>query len=283
MAAAKHQSAAEGQSAARVAASSSFYTALRILPRAEREAMFQVYAFCRAVDDIADEGGSKVERLAALERWRDEINELYRSHRAGPLVRPLAPAIAEFDLERQDFLAVIDGMEMDVRRAIMAPDWAELDLYCERVASAVGRLSVRIFGVEERAGVALSHHLGRALQITNILRDLDEDAAMGRLYLPGEALDFAGIAEREPGKVLAHPALAEVCATLVGRAHQHFAEAERIMATQPRATVKSPRVMATVYGSILDRLEARGWAPPRARIRVPKMQVVWAVLRHGLM
>jgi phytoene synthase len=279
----EHRSTAEGQSAAKVAASSSFYTALRILPRAEREAMFQVYAFCRAVDDIADEGGSTPERLAGLERWRHEINELYHRHRAGLLVRPLAPAIAEFNLQRQDFLAVIDGMEMDVRRTITAPDWAELDLYCDRVASAVGRLSVRIFGVEEKAGLALSHHLGRALQLTNILRDLDEDAAMGRLYLPAEALDAAGIAEREPAKVLAQPALADVCATLVGRARQHFAEAERIMATQPRATVRSPRVMATVYGSILDRLEARGWAPPRARIRVPKLQVVWAVLRHGLM
>ena len=180
-------------SAASIAAGSSFYTALRILPKAQRNAMYEIYAFCRAVDDIADEGGSTESRLAGLSRWRDELNELYRHRRAGPLVRGLAPEIAEFDLQRQDFLAVIDGMEMDVHRAIKAPDWAELDLYCDRVASAVGRLSVRVYGLEEKAGIELSHHLGRALQLPNILRDLDEDAAMGRLYLPGEALDAAGI------------------------------------------------------------------------------------------
>lgn len=270
-------------SAASIAAGSSFYTALRILPKAQRKAMYEIYAFCRAVDDIADEGGSTENRLADLTRWRDELNELYRHRRAGPLVRGLATEIAEFDLKRQDFLAVIDGMEMDVHRAIKAPDWAELDLYCDRVASAVGRLSVRVYGLDEKAGIELSHHLGRALQLTNILRDLDEDAAMGRLYLPSEALDAAGITEREPARVLAHPHLGEVCIEIAHRARNHFAEAERIMTGQPRAAVRSPRLMASVYGSILDALEARGWAAPRARIKLPKHRLLWAVLRHGLL
>ena len=112
-----------------------------------------------------------------------------------------------FGLRQEDFLAIIDGMEMDVRREILAPDWATLELYCDRVASAVGRLSVRIFGVEGEKGKQLSHHLGRALQMTNILRDLDEDAGLGRLYLPRETLAEAGIDEADIGKVLAHPRL----------------------------------------------------------------------------
>lgn len=271
-----------GEAAAKVVSRSSFYTAMRILPRAQRQAMYEVYAFCRAVDDIADEGGSTEERLAGLRRWREEINELYRHRRAGPLVRGLAPEIAEFGMQRADFLAVIDGMEMDVHRPIKAPDWAELDLYCDRVASAVGRLSVRVYGLEEKAGIDLSHHLGRALQLTNILRDLDEDAAMGRLYLPSEALGQAGIPDREPAKVLAHSRLGDVCAELVERARHHFAEAHRIMDAQPRSAVRSPRTMASVYGSILDALEARGWSAPRRKIKLAKHRILWAVLRHGL-
>lgn len=270
-------------SAERVASGSSFYAALRILPRAQRNAMYEIYAFCRAVDDIADEGGTTEERIAGLARWRDEINELYRHRRAGSLVRGLAPEIAEFGLERQDFLAVVDGMEMDVHRAIKAPDWAELDLYCDRVASAVGRLSVRVYGLDELAGIDLSHHLGRALQLTNILRDLDDDAAMGRLYLPAEALQAAGISAREPAAVLAQPNIDHVCRELAARARHHFSEAERIMAQQPRAAVKSPRLMASVYRSILDALELRGWTAPRHKIKLARHRVLWAVLRHGFL
>ena len=109
---------------------------------------------------------------------------------------------------------------------IRAPDLATLDLYCDRVASAVGRLSVRVFGMEEGEGIALAHHLGRALQLTNILRDLDEDAGMGRLYLPREALTAAGIAATEPAAVLAHPALATACAPIIERARADFREAD---------------------------------------------------------
>ena len=120
----------------------------------------------------------------------------------------MAQAVRTFDLQREDFIAVIDGMEMDVIADIRAPDRATLDLYCDRVACAVGRLSVRVFGMEREAGLALAHHLGRALQLTNILRDLDEDASLGRLYLPREALQAAGIEATDPAAVIAHPAVA---------------------------------------------------------------------------
>ena len=112
-------------------------------------------------------------------------------------------------------------------------------------------------------GIALAHHLGRALQLTNILRDVDEDAALGRLYLPAEGLRAAGITTTEPAAVLASPALGQVCATLVGRARRHFAEADTIMARSPRRSVRAPRIMSEAYKLILDRLVARGWSPPR--------------------
>src|SRR5207244_6497315 len=150
-------------------------------------------------------------RLAALQGLRDDIDALYQG-RPPARLKDYAASVKKFGLKREDFLAIIDGMEMDVPQDIRAPDFATLDLYCDRVASAVGRLSVRVFGLPEADGIALAHHLGRALQLTNILRDIDEDAALGRLYLPRESLLLAGITGDDPLKVTADRALPKVCA-----------------------------------------------------------------------
>jgi len=215
------------------ASRSSFYTAMRILPRAQREAMFEIYSFCRAVDDIADDLGPREPRRAQLQQWRSDIDAVYRGAPPQQLAS-LATAVKEFDLQREDFIAIIDGMEMDVVADIRAPDRATLEVYCDRVACAVGRLSVRVFGMKPEAGRALAHHLGCALQLTNILRDLDEDAALGRLYLPREALQAAGIAATDPATVLARPAIGEACNAVVAMAKAHFREAKAIMAKNPR-------------------------------------------------
>jgi phytoene synthase len=264
------------------ASGSSFYLAMRILPKAQREAMFEIYSFCRRVDDIADETGPRDRRRAQLQRWRADIDAIY----AGPppaQLAGLAQAVRSFDLQREDFLAVIDGMEMDVVADIRAPDLATFDLYCDRVASAVGRLSVRVFGMERQAGLALAHHLGRALQITNILRDLDEDAAIGRLYLPREALVDAGIASDDPATVLASPAIGRTCAAVAARAERHFAEAETTMANCARRTVRAPRIMATAYRMMYDQVLARGWQPPRVPVRLRRCQFLWILLRYAIL
>ena len=164
---------------------SSFYTAMRILPRAQREAMFEIYSFCRLVDDVADSTAPHIERRLGLAEWRRHIEQLFAGKTPDEL-HGLAKAVRDFSLRKEDFLAVIDGMDMDAAEDIRAPDLATLDLYCDRVASAVGRLSVRVFGMPREDGILLAHHLGRALQLTNILRDIDEDAGIGRLYLPRE-------------------------------------------------------------------------------------------------
>jgi squalene synthase HpnD len=260
---------------------SSFYLAMRILAAKQRQAMYEVYAFCRAVDDIADEGGPNSERIAMLDRWRADIAQLYAGRGPTELTKGLRLPVEGFGLRQEDFLSIIDGMEMDVLRDMRAPDWEDFDLYCDRVASAVGRLSVRIFGVEEANGPQLAHHLGRALQMTNILRDLDEDGSMGRLYLPKEALAEAGLSDRDIGEVLAHPALETACAAVVARARWHFDEAAAVMARCSRDSVRSPRIMASVYRAILDKLVARGWAAPRADVRPSKLQFLWAALRYG--
>jgi phytoene synthase len=173
-------------------------------------------------------------------------------------------------------------MEMDALEDIRAPSFAMLDLYCDRVASAVGRLSVRVFGLERETGKLLAHHLGRALQLTNIMRDLDEDAGTGRLYVPREALQRAGIDSSDPAIVMRSPTLGQACDELVEQARFHFAEADKIMRRSPRRTVRAPRVMGEVYRSVLERLVARGFAAPRRPVHVARARVVWILLRYAL-
>ena len=264
------------------AASSSFYAAMRVLPREQRDAMYHVYAFCRAVDDVADNGGSRDVRLADLNRYRTDIEQLYATGRLTQRTRDLSGPIAQYGLLKDDFIAVIDGMEMDIVRDLRAPEWKVLDLYCDRAASAVGRLSVRIFGMDEAPGIELSYNLGRALQLTNILRDIDEDAVMGRLYLPKEALRDAGISDASIDAILANPALDRVCRGIAEKTRKYYDRAEAIMARCPRRTVRSPRMMATVYRGILEKLIARGWKAPRVDVRRSKRTVLWAVLRDGI-
>ncbi len=252
---------------------------MRILPRAQREAMFEIYSFCRAVDDIADDLGPRDGRRQQLARWRSDIDAVYRGA-PPPALAGLAQAVRGFDLRREDFIAVIDGMEMDVVADIRAPDRATLDLYCDRVACAVGRLSVRVFGMEHNVGIALANHLGRALQLTNILRDLDEDASLGRLYLPREALQAAGITATEPDVVLAQPAIGKACEVIVELARGEFRAARVIMANSPRRVVRAPRIMGDAYHVILEALVARGFAPPRERVRLPRAKLLFIVLRN---
>jgi squalene synthase HpnD len=262
------------------ASGSSFYAAMRILPREQREAMFQIYSFCRQVDDIADSDGPRPERLKALQQWRDDIDALYQGH-PPPRLADYVASVRKFGLKREDFLAIVDGMEMDVPQDIRAPDLATLDLYCDRVASAVGRLSVRVFGLPEADGIQLAHHLGRALQLTNILRDVDEDAGLGRLYLPRESLLLAGITGDDPARVIAERTLPKVCLPLAERAKMHFQKADEIMNRNKRRAVRAPRIMSKYYRAILDLLVARGFAAPRAPVRVTKMARIAIILRYA--
>jgi presqualene diphosphate synthase len=262
------------------ASGSSFYTAMRILPQAQRNAMFAIYSFCRQVDDIADATGPRDGRRADLAAWRADIEALYDgavTARTCDLARP----VQEYGLEKADFLAVIDGMETDVIADVRAPTWSELDLYCDRVASAVGRLSVKIFGLENKSGHGLAHHLGRALQLTNILRDLDEDAAVGRLYLPQEALAEAGIRAADPFIVLANPSIGRACAQLVKAARDHFNSANEIMSSAPRRAVRAPRIMGAVYRQILEHTATRGFVPPRHPVRLARPRIAWIILRYA--
>lgn len=283
-AAASSDNALQSDIAAKVQASgTSFYAAMRLLPQARRDAMFAIYAFCREVDDIADEPAEVADKLRRLQGWRHEIARLYDGNPQHPIARALLPHVRAFDLRRSDFLDVIDGMEMDALEDIVAPDLAKLDRYCDRVASAVGRLSVRAFGATEPQADQVAHHLGRALQLTNILRDLAEDAERGRLYLPREELAAAGIATRIPAEIVVHPNLPQACRAVAALAKRHFASAHAAMAECAKGPMRPAAIMGAVYGAILDRLIAADWRDPRKRVSLPKWLKIWLAIRHGFL
>jgi phytoene synthase len=266
------------------AASTSFYWAMRLLPRDRREAIFAVYAFCRAVDDIADDEPDPVKRAAGLAGWRREIDALYAGEPRHPITRALLPGRTAFGLRRADFLAVIDGMEMDADGPIVAPDLATLDLYCDRVASAVGRLCVCIFGDSGPNGLAVAEHLGRALQLTNIARDVAEDATIGRVYLPRELLDRHGIPLEPPEAIMRHQAYPKLWREFAAMAKDRYALADQALARCSRSVMRPARIMMEVYRLNLKRLMAlpdAAIADPAASKRlVGKREMLAVALRN---
>jgi phytoene synthase len=265
------------------AAGTSFYWAMRVLPEDRRHGMYAVYAFCREVDDIADDDRPPDEKAKALADWRAEIDALYAGRPSRLVARALAQPVARYGLRREDFDAVIAGMEMDAAEDIRAPDLATLDLYCARVASAVGHLSVHVFGDASAAAHRVADALGRALQLTNILRDVDEDARRGRLYLPREILQRHGIRETDPMAVLRHEALPAVCRDVAALAERHFTEARLAMRRCSRRAMRPAAVMAAVYRATLEALERADWRDPATRIGLSRPRKLWLVLRHGLL
>lgn len=268
------------QAAAQAGASgSSFYFAMLLLPKVRREAMFAIYRFCRLVDDIADDGTRpRAARAQELDAWRADLEALYAGLEGGRAAF-LKGVVQRFRLSQSDFLAVIDGMDMDVAADIRAPDLSTLGIYCDRVASAVGRLSTRVFGMEEEQGQELAQCLGHALQLTNILRDLDEDAAIGRLYVPRELLADAGIDATDPVAAISDPRIDSACRALAALAMDHFEAANELLRKRSPGYLLAPRLMTAVYSAILKDMLTAGWRPPRRRIRIRKRRLLWLVAR----
>ena len=253
------------------ASGTSFYHGMKILPPERRDAMYAIYAFCRVVDDIADEEGRDFSaKQDELEAWRQRIAGLYEHGEAEcPISRALLSVVGDYHVRREDFIAIIDGMEMDAGEPIIAPPLAELDLYCDRVASAVGRLSVRVFGDSSPAADEVAHALGRGLQLTNILRDVAEDAERGRIYLPAEFLEDAGVT-KNPALILTAPALPQLCARVAEMAEQNFARAHAAMARCDAKAMRPARLMEASYRPLLDILRRRNFDYTQRRVTLPK-------------
>jgi squalene synthase HpnD len=265
------------------ASGSSFYWGMRLLSRPRRFAMYAIYAFCREVDDIADEPGEPETKRRLLAEWRDELDRLYQGRPTHPVALALIGPVAEFGLPKDDFLAVVDGCEMDGRNEMVRPSMAQLELYCDRVACAVGRLSVRVFGALRPRSMEVANATGMALQLTNILRDVAVDAAIGRLYLPDELLSKHGIEGCAPNAVLAHPNLQAVCRELGETARGYFQKSDRAMGDCSPQAMRPATLMKEMYREIFHKVEAEGFIPRDPPVKVSKAFKIWCILRHGLL
>jgi phytoene synthase len=242
---------------------------MKILAPDRRAAMYGIYAFCRVVDDIADEEAPLEEKRAALQGWRRRIAGIFAGEAEGEITRVLRAAAKKYDLREGDFIAIIDGMEMDAGAPIVAPPLPVLDLYCDRVAAAVGRLSVRVFGDGSPQAQDVAYALGRALQLTNILRDVGEDAARGRLYLPHEFLEAEAVPLDARG-ALESKDLPKVCAKVDRLALKYFHEAESAMKLCDAKAMRPARLMAASYKPLLKILREKKFDYAGGRVSLPK-------------
>ena len=260
----------------------SFLWGMRALSAERRGAIYAIYAFCREVDDIVDEPGESAEKRRALAAWREEIDRLYAGKPKGPTTRALLEPVRRFNLPREEFLAVIDGMEIDARATVRMQNLDDLLHYCRKVAGAVGMLSIHAFGVPGNPGVQIAEKLGNALQLTNILRDLQEDAALQRLYVPQELLSKHGVATTSLNAILVHPGFSGACAELAGLARGYYSETERLITEFGWRRIRPAVLMMAVYRELLDRLEERGWTRIDVSIRLTRLRKMLLALRYGL-
>jgi len=244
-------------------AGSSFSRGMAVLKGERRRALFAVYGFCRAVDDIADAAMPAAEKRRFLGEWRRKLDTPDCA-----LARELAWACQAYDLPGDEPAAMIAGMETDAAPRVRIADEAALDLYCRRVAGSVGAMSVRIFGAPRAEGFGL--FLGRTFQLVNILRDADEDAALDRVYVPRTILDRHGVGTDDARAMVAHPGFARCCEDLAEAARAGFARAEVELAQHDARALKPARVMMWAYRRLLDRMIAAGFAPPRTRPRLTR-------------
>ncbi|MGB0684492.1 MAG: presqualene diphosphate synthase HpnD [Magnetovibrionaceae bacterium] len=264
------------------ASKTSFFRAMDRLPEPKRGAMFAVYAFCREVDDIADGELDLPEKRTALARWREAVDGLYLGRAESLTGQALLDPISAYGLRKEDFLAVIDGMERDADEPVRIQSREDLETYCDQVACAVGRLSNRIFGAPAEHADAVAFALGQALQLTNILRDIVEDAGRDRLYLPADALAAAGVPSGPAVEVIAHPGLKPVCMGLSALAGQRFREADSALAFCDPEVMKPARMMQAAYWKILERLNQRGWTRLDERVSLSTMEKLTLALKFGL-
>ena len=239
---------------------SNFYYAFLFLPRERREALEAVYSYCRLVDDVVDEDAPVAKKLDGIARWRRELEAVYgEATPESPVSQRLRAAVQRFGIRREDMDAIIDGCAMDIEKT-RYENWEELRLYCYRVASAVGLMCVEIFGYTPSQVDAVRRYavdLGIALQLTNILRDVAEDARRGRIYLPADELRAFGVAEEELVSGTRSPAFMRLMQFQAARARSHYLRARAAISTYERSKLVIAEIMGDIYYALLEQIEAR--------------------------
>ena len=264
------------------ASGTNFYFAFRVLPELQRRAIFALYSFCRVVDDCVDEPGGEGE--AGLRRWMEEVQRCYAGQPETELGRDLAEAIARFPIPRACFEDIVEGCRMDV--AIRRYEtFADLRVYCERVASAVGLASIEIFGYTSPQTRQYATELGVALQLTNILRDVGADAARGRLYIPKDELEHFRVEEEQIFHAAdgSHNAqLRLLLAYQAERARAQYDRAQELLPPEDRRRMASAEMMAAVYRELLEELVRRGFPIAGPRVRLRTARKAWIAARAFL-
>ena len=252
---------------------------MRLLPPEKRAAMFAVYAFCRVVDDIADGSDTLDQKRADLRQWRRETENLFAGNPTHPIALALAGPVSNYGLDKQDFLGLIDGMEMDAVDTLQIPDMETLQIYCDRVACTVGRLSTKIFGVEDQLGKDLAKSLGQALQLTNILRDVAEDAERNHIYLPADYLRRHGITVQDPTVLVNAPNLSAVCRELAQLAEQRYAESHILIQQCNYRDIRPAAIMMHIYHRLFLKLRRAGWRDFGTRVSLSKAEKLILAIR----
>ena len=264
------------------ASGSSFYYSFVFLPKEKREAITALYAFCREVDDIADECTDLNIAKTKLAWWRNEIRNLYQGSPQHPVSKALANPIERYQLSEEHFLEIIDGMEMDCDQNRYG-SFKELQLYCYRVASVVGLLSASIFGYSNRATLKYAHDLGMVFQLTNIIRDVGEDARRGRIYLPLDEIAQAGLTEHD----ILHGVESEKAKALlefqIERAETFYDKALRALPPEDTKAQKTGLMMAAIYRTLLREIKADGAEKVlNSKTSLGGLRKIWLALRTWL-
>jgi 15-cis-phytoene synthase len=261
---------------------SNFYYAFLFLPPERRAALESVYAFCRLVDDVVDEEAPAATKLAGLERWRKELDAVYGDARPqNPVTTSLRESVRRFGIRREDMTAIIDGCAMDVERDRYTT-WEELRTYCYRVASAVGLMCIEIFGYSSEDARRYAIDLGIALQLTNIIRDVAEDARRGRVYLPKEDLDRFGVTEDELRNTTGLPSenMVRLLRFQANRARNHYVRARAAISTDEKRRLVIAEIMGDIYYALLEAIERGGYDVFRTKARVRRREKMAIALRN---
>jgi len=256
------------------ASGSSFYYAFRFLPPARRRAITALYAFCREVDDVVDETADAQLAATKLAWWRQEIALLFDGRPQHPVTRALQPALEPYGITAQRLNEIVDGMEMDLRQARYL-DFKALERYCYLVAGAVGLLAAGIFGYRDARTLEYARTLGTAFQLTNIIRDVGEDARKNRVYLPVEDLQRFGVGVADLREGRHGPAFVELMRFEAARAREHYARALAALPAADRRAQRPGLIMAAIYRALLDEIERDGFQVLRARTSLTPVRKLW--------
>ena len=257
---------------------SSFYYSFLFLPELQRQAIIALYAFCREVDDVVDETHEPDVARSTLEWWRQEINNTFKGEASHPVGKALQTAIQNFDLHEEYFMEIIDGMAMDLDQ-FSYPEFKHLALYCHRAASVVGLLSVEIFGYQNRKTLNYAENLGMALQLTNIIRDVREDAERGRIYLPQDELQQFNVKADDLLDLKSSPELIELLKFQTARARQYYQQAMQALPDSDRYTQRTGLIMSAIYQATLVEIEQDNFQVLQHRVSLTPVRKLWIAWR----